>query len=575
MAEVEGDFLDGDLVGIAGGGIGDDAGGSGTLPGEDVERADGADIFFLDVIDDDGRAGAEDRGEFLVGELAVKASFPGGKFLAGGGAVRTLGGDVTHGDGDAAKLVRKALEVDPVGVDGGVDQAGSGEAGHVHAVGDVGHPEAGESIEDGGVLAGGKDGSGEVAAAGGEGGEFFGGLGLGGKEEKAGGQEEAGAHGARGWEEGDGGKGKKQNFDVGGKGKRGNFFVKRYLGRMQLKASLMILGGMLAGSLGAEPAPEQGPPPPVATFYESFLVTGSKIVDPTGKEFLIRGVSLQYGDNPAEAIRSFGPIAEAGANLVRILWWEADNREHGQPQTTVEEMEASIAGAVAAGLVAMPEFHGATCSGKAKDLRRVVDRWVEVAGVLAKPYYAQHMLLNIANEWGHIDMPRGAYVEEYSEAIRRLRAAGYRNLLVIDASHCGQDIRPVVDGGGHRLLGADPLRRVVFSAHAYNWLWDTPEEMEHNLTLLWASGLPYIFGEYGSREFDGVDDLWLRERCAQLGIGWIAWSWKGNGGEAAVLDMSKRYEAVDLTAYGERVVHGPHGLRAEAVKAPRVLPYRR
>ena len=38
------------------------------------------------------------------------------------------------------------------------------------------------------------------------------------------------------------------------------------------------------------------------------------------------------------------------------------------------------------------------------------------------------------------------------------------------------------------------------------------------------------------------------------GVGWLAWSWKGNGGATQVLDMSKRYGRTDLTRRGQEVV---------------------
>jgi len=35
--------------------------------------------------------------------------------------------------------------------------------------------------------------------------------------------------------------------------------------------------------------------------------------------------------------------------------------------------------------------------------------------------------------------------------------AGYRNLLMVDANHCGQDFRYTVNGACHRITEADPL----------------------------------------------------------------------------------------------------------------------
>jgi mannan endo-1,4-beta-mannosidase len=276
----------------------------------------------------------------------------------------------------------------------------------------------------------------------------------------------------------------------------------------------------------------------------------------------MRGISLQFGDDPEACRASFAPIAEVGANTVRILWWESGDNQYGGEPTSVENMKASVDLAIENGLVPVPEFHGATCQGEPWKLERIVDKWVEIAPVFAHPYYAQHMIVNIANEWGHISIDREIYEAAYVSAVNRLREAGYRNLLMVDANHCGQDFRYTVNGASHRILEADPLRNVVFSLHAYNWLWDSREEMDRNLALVMASGLPFVFGEHGSLDYDGVDSTYLQEISDKHGIGYISWSWKGNGGRSAVLDMSEHYDRADvLTDYGKLIIEGTHGIR--------------
>jgi mannan endo-1,4-beta-mannosidase len=50
-------------------------------------------------------------------------------------------------------------------------------------------------------------------------------------------------------------------------------------------------------------------------------------------------------------------------------------------------------------------------------------------------------------------------------------------------------------------------------------------------------------------------------RAKEMGVGWIVWSWKGNGRAVRVLDMSTEYGKPNLTRRGEDIVNAPGGLR--------------
>ena len=46
-------------------------------------------------------------------------------------------------------------------------------------------------------------------------------------------------------------------------------------------------------------------------------------------------------------------------------------------------------------------------------------------------------------------------------------------------------------------------------------------------------------------------------------IGWMGWSWKGNGGGVEYLDLSYDWEGTQLSPdWGEKVVNGPKGIKA-------------
>jgi hypothetical protein len=50
-------------------------------------------------------------------------------------------------------------------------------------------------------------------------------------------------------------------------------------------------------------------------------------------------------------------------------------------------------------------------------------------------------------------------------------------------------------------------------------------------------------------------------------FGWTASSWKGHTGDAAVLDISKDEDLVNLTERGEQIVNGDYGIKDTSVPA--------
>ena len=54
--------------------------------------------------------------------------------------------------------------------------------------------------------------------------------------------------------------------------------------------------------------------------------------------------------------------------------------------------------------------------------------------------------------------------------------------------------------------------------------------------------------------------------CTEAGVGYLAWSWKGNGGGVEYLDMTSDWDGENLSAeWGEKVVNGEYGIRNTSV----------
>lgn len=311
---------------------------------------------------------------------------------------------------------------------------------------------------------------------------------------------------------------------------------------------------------------------PSSNTGSGFFVSGSKIYDANGVEFRIRGINHTHwwGVNDVEAIPY---IANAHPNAVRAVFGD------GMGATTPDAKRAVAQAYIDRGIVPIVEYHSGTCQNDPSYLQSIVDMWVDPTNVAWLQALERYTILNIANEWGpNSTVWRDAYVT----AVTRLRAAGIKNLLVIDAGECG-NVAETITSWGREIFDSDPEKNIAFSVHMYTYWYDPgdpaigswgglqPYDMNAELDAVVATGLPVIVGEFG---WDAADSIPYSTRPAmQLyeahRVGWLAWSWNQNSDPLLDLVNGYQYNSdADLTTYGNLVVNDPElGLKALAGRA--------
>ena len=329
-------------------------------------------------------------------------------------------------------------------------------------------------------------------------------------------------------------------------------------------ASLAVLAA--CGGGGSDNAASPTTTIPTAVKPEGTLrVESGTIVSATGTPFVMRGINLQYGDDPTNRLAMIDEIADTGANAIRLEL---------RSSTTAAQLRAALDEIVARGLVAVVMYWetDVTCQADTKGFETAMTRWTDTwKSVLGDAKYKANLILNIANEWGDVDT-QDTYGATYRDAITQLRAAGYQFPLMIDAAHCGQQYSVFTNGGATRLAQTDPYRNVIFSTHAY-WSYQTPALIDAAISAVQGQGLAFVWGEFGQAAFqastgNATDHRYLIRRAEDLGIGYLAWSWYGNGDDAKALDMRQAGATPSLTSYGQEVVEGGSsfkGIRATAV----------
>jgi len=99
----------------------------------------------------------------------------------------------------------------------------------------------------------------------------------------------------------------------------------------------------------------------------------------------------------------------------------------------------------------------------------------------------------------------------------------------------------------------DPEGNLLFSVHMYGNYADA-SRVDSVLNQARTNGVPIVVGEFGW-QLQGVNVAWQQILSSgnSLGIGYTAWSWKGNGSPDEGLDMAQDWNG-PLTSWGQNVM---------------------
>jgi mannan endo-1,4-beta-mannosidase len=317
--------------------------------------------------------------------------------------------------------------------------------------------------------------------------------------------------------------------------------------------------------------------PPYNTGNGLFVLNG-KLYDSNGVEFRMRGVNLCHYDSTPHS----GPgIARSNANAVRVGLYRSSvptATYASTVQTYISDREVAIPT-----MFVVPGTANALSGDQSTaDLASTVDNWVANFS-----YYApmqQHLIINVANEWG--PQNSATWASAYETAIARLRAAGYSVPIMIDAGGWGQDTADLLSYA-KQVFDSDPQKNVIFSFHVYRglnaaWTAAALDSFAQQLQGLSASsGMVFVFGEFGPGNNIGPSPTMLTPQqvigaAEGAGIGWMGWAWddnnlangaSNNSWFSMTLNGPGMYTAAsDLTAYGQQMVLSSYAL-ARAQKA--------
>ncbi|MEV0122100.1 cellulase family glycosylhydrolase [Streptomyces sp. NPDC050703] len=302
------------------------------------------------------------------------------------------------------------------------------------------------------------------------------------------------------------------------------------------------------------------PPSAQAADTPGFHIRDGRLLDAADEDFVMRGVNHAHTWYPDRTDRALKDIKAKGANTVRVVlgtgdqWAKNDTADVARVVSECKENR----------LICVLEAHNTTGygeSGAAVPLSRAVDYWIGVKDALVGQ--EKYVLVNIGNEpYGNTGYT--AWTGDTKTAIGRLRAAGLDHTLMVDAPNWGQDWSFTMRDDAADVLAADPDRNVLFDIHMYG-VYDTPAEVRDYLNRFAAAELPIVVGEFGDMHSDGnPDEDAIMSTAQSLGIGYLGWSWSGNGGGVEYLDLVRDFDANRLSDWGKRLFDGANGIKATA-----------
>lgn len=289
---------------------------------------------------------------------------------------------------------------------------------------------------------------------------------------------------------------------------------------------------------------------------DGFKVDGTKLIDGYGEEFVMRGVNHAYTWFKSDTDTALEGIEYVGSNTVRLVLSDGDQWD----KVSRAELKSLIRKCKKKNLIAVLEIHDGAGKDEVSYLEHAVDYWIEMKDLLGEN--KAYTIVNIANEWYGTYNDLETWRDAYINAVKKLRDAGIENTLIVDSAGWGQCADSVLKYG-NEILKADKDANTMFAVHMYGTAGKNEETVKNTIDTAIKNNLCLLIGEFGWKHSDGnVAYDTIMQYSTEKNIGYLAWSWKGNGDDVSYLDVSRDWAGIDLTTeWGKPLVEGGYGIK--------------
>ena len=295
--------------------------------------------------------------------------------------------------------------------------------------------------------------------------------------------------------------------------------------------------------------------------FAGWSVSGTKVVDPNGDNFIFRGINHAHTWYTSSTSKAMSDIAATGANSIRVVLSNGTQwtRNNGADVANI------ISLCKANKLVCVLEVHDSTGYGEqttATNISKAAEYWVSSDIKNAIIGQEDYVIVNIANEPYGNNTNAPTYTSETSAAVKALRNAGLTHLIMVDAPAWGQDWQGIMRDNAQTIFAADSLSNTMFSVHMYE-VYNNATAVQNYLTSFQAKGHALIVGEFGTENNgNNVDEASILQYTQQMGIGYMGWSWSGNGSCCTALDIAINFDPSNLSTWGDFLINSANGIKA-------------
>ncbi len=295
--------------------------------------------------------------------------------------------------------------------------------------------------------------------------------------------------------------------------------------------------------------------------FAGWSVNGTKVLDPRGNNFIFRGINHAHAWYPDRTAAAMTAIAATGANSVRVVLANGTQ----WPRTPGADVAVIVSQCKAAKLVCVLEIHDSTGFGDsaaATNISNATTYWISSDIKSAIIGQEDYVILNIANEPYGNGVSASTFTNETSASIRAIRNAGLTHLIMVDAPNWGQDWSHIMRDNAATIFAADMLSNTMFSVHMYE-VYNTASAVQNYLSSFQAKGFALIVGEFGTENNgNNVDEAAILSYTQQMGIGYMGWSWSGNGSCCTALDIVTNWNPSTLSTWGNFLLNSANGIKA-------------
>lgn len=298
--------------------------------------------------------------------------------------------------------------------------------------------------------------------------------------------------------------------------------------------------------------------------FRGFHISGTKLLDANGKQFVIRGVNHTFAAH-VDQLPALDEMKKAGANTVQVEISGGRNAN-----VTVSDVKAIIARCKQDKLICVLEDtdtggYGESGQTGAVTMATAAGYWLSLKPALTgqEPY----VILNIGA------MPEGStlassWTADAVAAVKKLRAGGLRHALLVSGPDYGEDSSGVMRTHSPEVLAADPQHNTGFAVSMYAQ-YQSAAAITSYVSAYQVKNLLLVIGQFSWTylPWGDVDEADIMAYAQQKNVGWLAYAWSGSSTERAYADMVLNWNPALQTPWGGTVITGANGWQATSKQA--------